>query len=419
MKKKIISLCLVVCLLATAIVGVTLAYFTDTDAATNVMAIGSVKIKQIEQERDAQGNLVDFTQAKPALPAVGPIEWAEKPIAVGGSDEHKVFTPELKNVVDKFVFVRNTGRSNAYVRTIIAIEAPGYDANNLLHVNINDTDGVTMTDAWTGIKIDDTDYVYAVFTYTDALEPGKETPVSLAQVFLDKVTTNEDMVAFGETWEILALSQAVQAAGFDTAEAALNEAFGAVTGDKVAEWFAGSVATVAAPESGATRPAGYMPEGADVTVNGVTVIDNSDDSTNLRALYTGDGKKIEGDLSVIGCYLDGTYAMNVIGDDTGVLTVADTDLRGWVSYDGFTSASFTNCTFAENSNPELYNNIRPYSTVTFTDCAFDGTTFWLDKLPTDATVTFVNCTMNGDEITAASQITVTEGIENIDAIVIG
>ncbi|MBO5298561.1 MAG: signal peptide protein, partial [Clostridia bacterium] len=30
MKKKILSLCLVVCLLATAIVGGTLAYFSDT-----------------------------------------------------------------------------------------------------------------------------------------------------------------------------------------------------------------------------------------------------------------------------------------------------------------------------------------------------------------------------------------------------
>lgn len=36
MKKKILSLCLVVCLAATAIIGGTLAYFTDTDAKANV-----------------------------------------------------------------------------------------------------------------------------------------------------------------------------------------------------------------------------------------------------------------------------------------------------------------------------------------------------------------------------------------------
>ena len=37
MKKKIISLCLVVALGATAVIGGTLAYFTDTDDATNVI----------------------------------------------------------------------------------------------------------------------------------------------------------------------------------------------------------------------------------------------------------------------------------------------------------------------------------------------------------------------------------------------
>ena len=35
MKKKILAMCLIVCLLATAVVGGTLAYFTDSDEATN------------------------------------------------------------------------------------------------------------------------------------------------------------------------------------------------------------------------------------------------------------------------------------------------------------------------------------------------------------------------------------------------
>ena len=38
MKKKIIALCLVVCLLAIAVIGGTLAYFTDTTEAEGAVA---------------------------------------------------------------------------------------------------------------------------------------------------------------------------------------------------------------------------------------------------------------------------------------------------------------------------------------------------------------------------------------------
>ena len=40
MKKKILALCLVVALAVTAVVGGTLAYFTDTDEAENVFTTG-------------------------------------------------------------------------------------------------------------------------------------------------------------------------------------------------------------------------------------------------------------------------------------------------------------------------------------------------------------------------------------------
>ena len=49
MKKKIVSVCLVVCLLATAIIGTTLAYFTDkTEAVTNTFTVGNVDIELAE-----------------------------------------------------------------------------------------------------------------------------------------------------------------------------------------------------------------------------------------------------------------------------------------------------------------------------------------------------------------------------------
>lgn len=44
MKKKIMALCLVACLASTAIIGGTLAYFTDNEKAENVFTVGNVDI---------------------------------------------------------------------------------------------------------------------------------------------------------------------------------------------------------------------------------------------------------------------------------------------------------------------------------------------------------------------------------------
>ena len=48
MKKKILVLSIVIILLTTAVVGGSLAWFTDTDSATNTFTVGSVKIAQNE-----------------------------------------------------------------------------------------------------------------------------------------------------------------------------------------------------------------------------------------------------------------------------------------------------------------------------------------------------------------------------------
>lgn len=54
--KKITALCLCVALLAVAVVGASLAYFTDTDNATNTFTVGNVKIDLIESKFHREGN---------------------------------------------------------------------------------------------------------------------------------------------------------------------------------------------------------------------------------------------------------------------------------------------------------------------------------------------------------------------------
>lgn len=56
MKKKIIALCLVIALAATAVIGGTLAYFTDEDDATNTFTVGNVDITLTEPNWNSSGS---------------------------------------------------------------------------------------------------------------------------------------------------------------------------------------------------------------------------------------------------------------------------------------------------------------------------------------------------------------------------
>lgn len=59
MKKKIMALCLVACLASTAIIGGTLAYFTDSEEKTNTFTVGNVDIVLTEPEwKEDQAKLI-------------------------------------------------------------------------------------------------------------------------------------------------------------------------------------------------------------------------------------------------------------------------------------------------------------------------------------------------------------------------
>ena len=236
MKKKIVAFTLVIAMLAICF-GATLAYFTDTDEATNVFAIGNIAIDQNEWERDGE-EIVEFTQEKNVVPAV--LKYLTKSDVTVDGYTFKIRSLE-GNYIDKIVNVTNTGSNLAYVRTIIAIEDPF--TINAISINANDTNGVTQTNPkWITVEIGGTTYSVSAFTYNEALGKGQTTVPSLLQAYLKSVVTEEDCAALNGTWEILALSQAVQTAGWEAAEGktvaqtALDTAFGEVNAANVAEW---------------------------------------------------------------------------------------------------------------------------------------------------------------------------------------
>ena len=242
MKKKITALALVVAILAIAIIGGTLAYFTDTDKATNTFTAGGVKIALIEQQRNADHTaLVDFEQNKNLMPIVGSAQGKQE--MVGG-----VKLPTAKNYVDKIMTIKNTGVSDAYVRIFVAVptalqngqtpNAPRYD---VLHWNFN---GDSCADGqWTDeivvanpTVIDGVEYKIYSRTYKTALKANDVTATpAYIGFYLDKTV---DMNADGEytvDWgngpeaidydlskgvTIPVFAQAIQADGFTDAAAA-------------------------------------------------------------------------------------------------------------------------------------------------------------------------------------------------------
>lgn len=241
MKKKLTALAMVVVLGATAAIGGTLAYFTDTDSATNVMTTGKVDIKQNEN-----GDAGFETQ--PLMPMVNKMEAGDATIVDG------MFNAKMKNVVDKVVTVTNEADAkyaensnyDAYVRTILLFEtAKEYEEGTDTVLR----DGLEIFDTYIGVlskgltwmnetvTIDGQEYVVAYRVYEDALAAGKTSEASLKQIFLSPEADNEVAKLFGEDYKVLALSQGTQTAGFDKAADALDTAFGEITLANVAGWF--------------------------------------------------------------------------------------------------------------------------------------------------------------------------------------
>ena len=252
MKKKLTAIFLCVALVAIAVVGASLAYFTDTEKATNTFTVGNVKIDLIEQQRGKDG-LVSFEQNKKLYPIVGSAQGEKDALGM----------PTAKNYVDKMVTIQNTGSEKAYIRAYFAIPSAlddGYETFNaglnVLHFNfgnkVEENGAVTSTEGaewiwthggkWNYFETTLSDGIKYNVYYADYYQPvdaNATTEQLVSGVYLDKTFDIKDgkCYAFGEEvtlddgwdWNNVScpvFAVACQAEGFDNATDAMKAAFG-------------------------------------------------------------------------------------------------------------------------------------------------------------------------------------------------
>jgi len=237
MKKKLIAIFLCVALAAVAVVGASLAYFTDTDAKTNVFTTGKVDITLEENFDEDNAKLLPGSQTKNAVQKEVKIKLET------GSEKSYVWyewlIPAALDSTDG-----STGTNN-----IIHVNSYGYTWDKYRESFALDTGALPLEKTWdhdpevelgTGLGpqgfvgteiVDGIVYNKYVVLYHGVLSAGEETTPAMSQVYMDsKVDTNNKgeytkngnviNYDFSKGINIIVRAYGIQADGFDDVYAA-------------------------------------------------------------------------------------------------------------------------------------------------------------------------------------------------------
>ena len=171
MKKKITAIFLCVALAAIAIVGASLAYFTDTKSATNTFTVGNVSIDLIESKfhREGNDNSGDTSIPDPThkVTADDNMNYVTTGHTMFTDDEIKAdaetymdsyLAVKGENMVPgrgvaKCPYVVNTGANDAYIR--IRVMVPSAANNDFVDVK----DGGVITNQWCSSAISTGEFI--------------------------------------------------------------------------------------------------------------------------------------------------------------------------------------------------------------------------------------------------------------------
>lgn len=243
MKKKVLTIALAVAVVAILLTGASLAYFTDTDKATNVFTSGKVditlnetfdkeKAKLMPGDENAIAKVINVTNNEEAAYVRLQIAFPADTLDYSDTDGYYEYN-NLVHYNQKYASMA-PGEWN-WTKTAAGVggEHPGYPGNG------------TNYNAYT-TTIDNTKYVVFVVTYMTKLEKGDTTKTdAIFQVYLDKYADTEDGVTYTapankadggyrtkalssnlNNYKIYVVAEGAQAEGFDNAYAALDAAFG-------------------------------------------------------------------------------------------------------------------------------------------------------------------------------------------------
>ena len=250
MKKKLTAIFLCVALVAIAIVGASLAYFTDTKSATNTFTVGNVKIELLESSLHRENaGVANGATSDSELWSNVPMEGQPNTNYTAGTgaaysdDQIKANAAQYScndiklnpgQSYHKMPYVVNTGANDAYIRIRVMFPA---DLDTAILNSSMYTTSATSRGEFSDMVYDNSGTVdrdgikYNVYTFTRIapLAPEEMTYWNVwGTVHMDSDVTNEEIAAlFGEgktyadgTFPVLVEADAIQADGFDDATAA-------------------------------------------------------------------------------------------------------------------------------------------------------------------------------------------------------
>ena len=442
MKKKVTAIALAVCILAVAVIGATMAYFTDTDSKTNTFTFGKVDI--------------DLTEKR--------IDDKEKGVKAGtvGTDGGITYPGVLPGLVYSKVPTVTVKQDSLPAYVVITATVPTiYDWEGLFNYKIDSAFD------WDSKPVGANTVYY--FYAKDPVQPGKSvTPFT--EVKINPALTQNDVA---KKFDMVINAYAIQKDGFSNAKAAYMTAFGGpadvtATAADIANVLetADAGKTVALSENVALTDT--LTANANITINGAgNTITGNAGTDGKSALVLADGGTVK-DLNVTcgtieaptsGKYgieakgndvtiensnikyaravfadnmagktltiknstLNGTYAMNTGSNAPENIVVSDTKLYGWTSYDISGSASFTNCEFGKGDTG--YAVLKPYDNTTLTNCVFSAeyldaainNQYGFDVGTTGFTVSFNNCYVMQNGVKTPLSATLLKQMFNMDA----
>lgn len=244
-KKKIIAVALCVCMAATAIVGGTLAYFTDTAAQTNTFTSGKVDIKldEVQVKSDDKGNLVaddtnDRTSADQTYKLFPGMTVAKDPkitVEAGSEDSYIAAKITIKgDLLD--LYGADTATPKTYYNLditkfvsggmIAAGSTQGWNWNGLSMIYTDDAGNVYYQDASKGNQGANSEWV--IYVFVKDIKKANDTIQLFTTLTVDASYNNTEMAKLnGATVKIDAY--AVQAHGFTTTATDATDCFTAMT----------------------------------------------------------------------------------------------------------------------------------------------------------------------------------------------